>query len=89
MHELNGDFADPSFWHVFASSCEWQPGLFDPILRLVADDVLANVIFVNPDCRWLLHPYDGGIDVIAESSSARDRIKARHADWLSLRADGL
>jgi hypothetical protein len=89
MHELDEGFGAPTYWHVFASVWEWRPQLFDPLVRLVADDVLGNVMVVNPDCRWLLHPYDGGMDVIAESSAVRDRLKSSHADWLSPRPDGL
>jgi hypothetical protein len=89
MHETDADFADPSYWHVFASTREWRPRVFDPLVRLVADDVLRNVMVVAPDCRWLLHPYAGGMDVIAESQTARDRFKAGYAGWLSARPDGL
>ncbi len=89
MHELEGDFSDPSYWHVFASVWEWRPGSFDPIIRLIADDAVANVMVVDADCRWLLHPYDGGMDVIAETSAARGRLLAGHGDWLSARADGM
>lgn len=89
MHDLSDDFAEPSYWHVFASERQWRPGMFDPLVRLVANDVLANVMIVAPDCNWLLHPYDGGMDVIAESSTARDRLRASHAEWLSPREDGL
>jgi hypothetical protein len=88
MHELEGA-EKPNFWHFYARECEWHPGLFDPIIRLVADDVVRNIIIADRDCRWLLHPYDGGMDVLAELSSARDRVKSLHADWLSARADGL
>ena len=73
MHELDADFNHPSYWHVFASEREWRPGIFDPLVRLIADDVVANVMIVAPDCGWLLHPYDGGMDVIAESQAERDR----------------
>ncbi|OWK34416.1 DUF3885 domain-containing protein [Fimbriiglobus ruber] len=89
MHELDGDFDNPNFWHVLASVREWHPGAFDPIVRLVANDVVPNVMIVNPDCRWLLHPYDGGMDVIAETSVERERLKLSHADWLSSEHDGL
>jgi hypothetical protein len=89
MHESEEGYADPTYWHLFASAWEWRPGLLDPIVRLVADDALANIMIVAPDCRWLLHPYDGGMDIIAESSTARDRLKSSYADWLSVRADGL
>lgn len=88
MHELEEGWDEPHFLQVFASIWEWRWGLFDPIVRLVADDVLWNVMVVNAECRWLLHPYDGGMDVIAESSVARDQIKSSHLNWLSPRPDG-
>ena len=86
---IEDDFGHPSYWHVFLSEWSWQPGAFDRLVRLVADDVLANVMIVALDCRWLLHPYDGGMDVILESPAARDALKARYPEWLSARADGL
>jgi len=89
MHERDEESADPNYWHVFASAWDWQPGAFDPLVRLVADDVVANVMIVHPDCRWLLHPYDGGMDVIAEAAAVRGRLRAAHEDWLSSQADGL
>jgi hypothetical protein len=89
MHRLDEDFADPSYWHLFASAWEWRPGVFDPIFRLIADDIVANVLIVAPDCRWVLHPYDGGMDVIAGSAEARQLLRAKHVAWLSPRADGL
>jgi hypothetical protein len=88
MHETDDNFPEPNFWHVFVSKWVWKPGVFDPLVRLVADDVIANVMIVAADCRWLLHPYDGGMDVILESSAVRDRLKGRYPEWLSPRADG-
>jgi hypothetical protein len=67
----------------------WTAGTFDPLIRLIADDVVANVMIVALDCRWLLHPYDGGMDVILESRAARNELKARCPQWLSGRSDGL
>jgi hypothetical protein len=89
MHDLEGDFFASSYWHVFASVWEWRPGVLDPIVRLVADDAIANVMVVDPLCRWLLHPYDGGMDVILESTAVRDRLRSSYAGWLSPRSDGL
>ncbi len=89
MHRASEEFTDPSYWHLFASEWEWRAGLFDPLIRLVADDAVANVMIVHPDCRWLLHPYDGGMDVIAESSAKRDQLRAAHRDWLSSLESGL
>jgi hypothetical protein len=89
MHRVEEGFDEPSYWHLFASEWEWSPGAFDPLVRLVADDAVANVLVVSPACRWVLHPYDGGMDVIAESPEARRLLQAKCAVWLSARADGL
>ena len=89
MHHDDQEPTDPNYWHVFASVWEWQSGMFDPIIRLVADHTVANVMIVHPGCRWLLHPYDGGMDVILQSPAVRGRLRAAHRDWLSSRADGL
>lgn len=89
MHKLDADFANPNFWHVFATKREWRPGALDPLVRLVSDQVVANIMIVAPDCRWLLHPYDGGMDVIVESPPIRDRLRVDYAGWLSARPDGL
>jgi len=88
MHEYTDDFDEPTFFHVFASRHSWLPGGFDPIVRLVADRTLADIMIVPLDCRWLLHPYDGGIDVILDTS-AWDALKASFPDWLSDHADCL
>lgn len=88
MHLIETSFSDPTYWHVFASDRRWRLGLFDSLVRKVADDILVNVMLVAPDCSWLLHPYDGGMDVILESSAARDKLRTRFPQWLSPRADG-
>lgn len=83
MHDLDENFVEPIYWHVFASESAWRPGGLDPVLRLVADDVIANVMILPPSCRWLFHPYDGGMDLILETPADRDRLRSSHADWLS------
>jgi hypothetical protein len=89
MHRVEEGFAEPCYWHLFAGAWDWHPGAFDPLIRLVADGAVANVLVAAPDCRWVLHPYDGGMDVITESPEARRLLRATYAAWLSARADGL
>jgi hypothetical protein len=43
----------------------------------------------DPALDWLYHPYDGGMDVIAPSTTERDALRDRHRGWLSARLDGL
>jgi hypothetical protein len=35
------------------------------------------------------HPYDGGADVFLTTPEERDRMRDRHADWLSSHPSGL
>jgi hypothetical protein len=35
------------------------------------------------DCRWVLHPYDGGMDLLVESKAERDSLAGRYAEWLA------
>ena len=76
------------YMHVYAEQVVWHPGRFDPLVRRVADDEVANVMICDPDCRWVVHPYDGGMDVVLSSAADRDRLRSRYAAWLSARPDG-
>jgi hypothetical protein len=55
----------------------------------IADGRAGSVVIADRDLSWLYHPYDGGADVIAASTAERDRLRAAHPAWLSLRPDGL
>lgn len=75
--------------HLFVSEWTWEPNIFDPLLRLVADDTVSDVHLVNLSSNWVLHPYDGGTDVILASINERDRLSQKFCPWLSQHEDGL
>jgi hypothetical protein len=83
LHQQPDNFTEPIFWHVFVSNYRWARGVFDPLLLLIADGRLGNVMIVAPDCKWLLHPYDGGMDLIAKSTAVSDSLALRHREWLA------
>ena len=78
-----------SFWHVYAESITWVQGVFDALVKRVAIDEFSNVMICAPDCDWLLHPYDGGMDVILSSEHLRDELRTEFSDWLSPHPSGL
>ena len=88
-HELDNDPEYPNYWHLYAAQYQWSPGVFDPLLRLVADDVIANIMILSTTGGWIYHPYDGGADVILATTAERDGLKAQFSSWLSSRSDGL
>jgi hypothetical protein len=87
LRERDGDEA---FWtHVYVTSREWKPGVLDPLLRLVADCKTADVIITDDRLRWLVHPYDGGVDVVTGTTDERNQLRERHSEWLSSHLSGL
>jgi hypothetical protein len=81
--------ASPRYWHFYMSRREWKTHSLDDLLRLIADDLLADVLLAGVNQNCLYHPYDGGADIILESKSARDWKKKQYAAWLPKNPQGL
>lgn len=89
---LVNDDPDPEFrtyCHLFAARRPWQHGCLDGPLRDIADDRVAGVLITDTQVRRIHHPYDGGADVFLATPGERDRMRQRHADWLSSHPLGL
>lgn len=78
-----------TYTHLYVGTLANQPAALDPLLRMVSDFQTAGVVLAPADFRWLVHPYDGGVDVIAASLGERDALRARHTDWLSRHPGGM
>nr|WP_241826933.1 hypothetical protein [Streptomyces graminilatus] len=59
------------------------------MLRNIADDKVGGILISDTGMRRVHHPYDGGADVFLTTSEERDRMRDRHADWLSRHPSGL
>lgn len=66
-----------------------SPALTELLLDWVAADRTAEVIMAPADFSWLIHPYDGGFDVIARNAEERAHLASKFSAWLSGRVDGL
>ena len=66
----------------------WKIGKRDEILKAIADDEIRT-LFVSTSKKCVIAPYDGGVDVLVESTEKRDRLKVKYKDWLSDREDGM
>ncbi len=86
---LENDDPWPIFLQLHHSTIDWQPGVLDHLIRLVADDHLRNVMLFQPATDWLIHPYDGGMDVILGDFADRDALAQKYNSWRSDRADGM
>ena len=63
--------------------------LSELLLDWVVADRTADVIVAPTSLSWLLHPYDGGMDVIAPDTATRDRLRRQFGEWLSPLPSGL
>lgn len=77
------------YWHFFISERRWQVDTINPILKLVANDEVGNILFVGIEKPFIYHPYDGGADIIMETTLAKENFKKQYSNWLSQRSDGL
>ncbi|MFE5485933.1 hypothetical protein [Streptomyces sp. NPDC056527] len=50
---------------------------------------MARVLITDTQMRRIYHPYDGSADVFLTTPGERDRMRDRHADWLSSHPVGL
>jgi hypothetical protein len=58
------------------------------LLRAIADEE-TQALLVELDRGQVYAPYDGGADLFFASTFERDLAKARYANWLSAREDGM
>ncbi|GAA0940810.1 DUF3885 domain-containing protein [Nonomuraea longicatena] len=79
----------PFYSHLLVTQQSWRTGALDPLLRAVADDVVAGVLVTDLQMSQVYHPYDGGADCVLESPGARNRLEAAHGEWLSSHPHGL
>ncbi len=87
--KMNTEADAETYWHFFMVTRRGEPNAFDDLLRRVAEEIVANVLFVNLDNSAIYAPYDGGADVILPSSPLRDAMRERYATWLSTEPTGL
>ena len=86
---IDPDDAEPAWRHVFAWAFAWTPGVLDPVLSLVADASIDNVMVLPVDRAALYHPYDGGTDLILPDAATRGALRAKYRHWLSMHPSGL
>lgn len=72
----------------FATQTWWQTQKFDAILRLVANDEVRYISWMNVQSGEIFAPYDGGADLFLNSQARRDEFRARYTDWLSKHPEG-
>lgn len=73
-----------TFWAVLVP---WEPQVFEPALRAIADDRL-RALWASEDGE-IFAPYDGGVDVIARSPGRRAELALQFSPWCSRHPLGL
>lgn len=73
--------SNESYRHLYVCEVKWINGALDPLLTKVANWEEAGVILTSERSTWLIAPYDGGIDIILDTSQESDCIKDKYSDW--------
>jgi hypothetical protein len=89
LHEIMPEYYDKGqYFHPVFCEEVWRPGKFDHLLRDIAEDNLRG-FFISITNKFIIAPYDGGMDIILDNPDTRDRFKDKYSSWLSTRPDGL
>lgn len=89
LHKIRTkEYEEDSFYDVYFKSDIWKKNSKNEILKAIADDEF-RAIFISPKQKCIVAPYDGGMDIIANTQEKRDELKTKYKDWLSEREDGL
>ncbi|MCK5831651.1 MAG: hypothetical protein KAH20_15255 [Methylococcales bacterium] len=76
------------FLDIYTKIDKWHKNSYNKILKAIADDEI-RMLFICPSKNRVVVPYDGGVDIIVENETARDKFKSKYIKWLSYREDGL
>ncbi len=82
------EYEDEMYFDIFVKIEFWKRESRNEILKAIADDEI-RAMFVSVSKKCVIAPYDGGVDVIVDSTEKRDRLKAKYRDWLSDREDAI
>jgi hypothetical protein len=82
------EYEDETYYDIYVKTESWKNGSRNEILKAIADDEI-RAMFVSPSNKCVIAPYDGGVDVIVDSTEKRDKLKAKYVSWLSDREDGM
>lgn len=81
-------YEDEVLLDIFIKIENWENNKRNAVLRSIADDRIRGM-FICPLKKCIVSPYDGGVDIIVDSTEKRDELKLKYREWLSDRADGL
>ncbi|WP_200975292.1 hypothetical protein [Echinicola sp. 20G] len=82
------DHEDELYLEIFVKPGTWRRNKRNEFLKKIADGEI-RVMFICPSRDCVIVPYDGGVDIIVQSTEKRDQLKNKYHDWLSEREDGL
>ncbi|MBA3823209.1 MAG: hypothetical protein H0X24_04780 [Ktedonobacterales bacterium] len=80
---------DAQQWQFSFQELRWQLHLTDELLTSVANDEIANILYVHLDLPRLFLPYDGGADIICSSPFECQTMKMQFDAWRSHHPLGL
>ena len=89
LHKIRPEeYDDEEVLDIYIKEDIWKNGAKNEILKAIAIDKI-RVMFISPLRECIIAPYDGGVDVIVNSTEKRDELKNKYKDWLSERKDGI
>ena len=82
------EYEDEMQLDIYIKKDKWKKDSKNQMLKAIADEEI-EAMFICPSKKCIVAPYDGGVDIIVDSTEKRDSLKIKCKDWLSKSKDGL
>lgn len=82
------EYEDEMYFDIYIKKDRWKSDSKNQMLKAIADEEI-RAMFICPSKNCIVAPYDGGVDIIVDSTEKRDSLKIKYKDWLSKSKDGL
>ena len=69
------------YLNIYLKSDIWKSESKNAILKAIADDEI-RAMFICPSKNRILAPYDGGVDIIVETTEIRLKFENDYKNWL-------
>ncbi|CAM4036938.1 MULTISPECIES: DUF3885 domain-containing protein [Tsukamurella] len=83
VSEGEDEHEEQAWVHLYVHRVHREAPALRELFRAAADERAVDVIVTGSEVTWVLHPYDGGSDLILPTPVERDRVSELFVDWRS------
>ncbi len=82
------EYDEETYFEIYIKKEFWKSESKNNILKAIANDEI-RAMFICPSKKCIVAPYDGGVDIIVDTTEKRNELKEKYRNWISQQEEGL